>query len=129
MHLIDTSAWIDYFKPSGDPGVRQRVGKILEQNQACWCEMILLELQSSPGSSQSAAISALESVVVLISIDHACWSYACELSRKSKKQGKPVPNTDILIYATACIHQSSLVHNDKHFDWLDDLTGKHIAKR
>ncbi len=127
MHLVDTSAWIDYFKPKGDPKIRNRVGSLLQSSQAAWCEMVFLELQGSPHSKQSKAISLLETVLPLISISPACWKYACELARVSKKQGRPVPNTDALIYATAIIHKVRLAHNDKHFDWLDEITGQSIA--
>lgn len=129
MQLIDTSAWIDYFKSSGNPDVRNRVSQLLSLKQASWCEMILLELQGSPNSKQSAAISILEPTLPLFSINQDCWNYSYELSRVSKSQGKPVPNTDALIYATASIHQIKLTHNDKHFDWLDEITGHSITER
>lgn len=127
MQLIDTSAWIDYFKPTGDPVVRNRVASLLQSNQAAWCEMIFLELQGSPRSKQSKAISLLETVLPLISIHQACWKYAWELARLSRKQGRPVPNTDLIIYSTAIIHKVRLTHNDKHFRLLDEITGQSIA--
>lgn len=129
MHLIDTSAWIDYFKTTGDPGVRERVGALLKQSDASWCELVFLELQGSPNSRQSAAISALEPVLPLYPINQSCWTYAYEIARMSRKLGKPVPNTDILIYATATIYHVKVLHNDKHFDRLDKITGQNIAER
>lgn len=129
MRLIDTSAWIDYFKSTGNPTVSKRVRQLLSENEASWCEMVFLELQGSPNSKQSAAISVLEPILPIISITTECWVYAYELVRISKKAGKPVPNTDALIYSTACIHRRKLVHNDKHFDWLDEITGQNIAER
>lgn len=129
MLLVDTSAWIDYFKSTGDPAVRKHVARLLSQDKVGWCEMIFLELQGSPNSKQSAAISVLKPILPMYSITTDCWSYAYELARISKKAGKPVPNTDALIYATASVYGQKLVHNDKHFDWLDEITGRDTAKR
>ena len=91
--------------------------------------MVFLELQGSPSSKQSAAISLLEPILPILPITTECWVYAYEMARISKKAGKPVPNSDALIYSTAYIHQRKLVHNDKHFDWLDEITGQSIAER
>ena len=123
MQLIDTSAWIDYFKTSGNLEIRQRVAAALKANNAAWCEMVLLELQGSPSSRQSTAISLLEPTIPLLHIDTDCWSRANELAKLCHQSGRPVPNTDALIYATAEKYACTILHNDKHFDWLDDIVG------
>ncbi|NBB81488.1 MAG: PIN domain-containing protein [Verrucomicrobia bacterium] len=129
MQLIDTSAWIDYFKTSGDPDVRIRPASALKANKAALCEMVFLELQGSPNTRQSVAISLLEPVVPVVHIDAVCWSRACQLARLCHQSGHPVPNTDALIYATAERHGCEALHNDKHFDWLDEITGQNITER
>lgn len=129
MDLIDTSAWIDYFKTSGNPEVRERVASALRTNNAVWCEMVFLELQGSPNTRQSVAISLLEPVVPMVHINADCWSRAYELARLCHLSGRPVPNTDALIYSTAEKHGCKTLHNDKHFDWLDEITGQSIAER
>jgi predicted nucleic acid-binding protein len=129
MHLIDTSSWIDYFKSTGNPDIRDQVAQLLTRNEASWCEMVFLELQGSPNSKQSVAIPLLEPVLPHFSINQGCWKHAYQLARLTKTKGKPVPNTDALIYATALHHGLRVFHNDKHFDWLDDVTGHAIAER
>jgi len=129
MDLIDTSAWIDYFKPFGNVEVRQRVASALEANEAVWCEMVFLELQGSPNTGQSVAISLLAQVIPMVHIDADCWSQACEFAKLCHSSGRPVPNTDALIYSTAKRHGCKALHNDKHFDWLDEITGQSIAER
>lgn len=81
MRLIDTSAWIDYFKSTGNLAVSKRVADLLSQNKASWCEMVFLELQGSPNSKQSSAISVLEPILPMMTITTECWMYACELAR------------------------------------------------
>ena len=42
--LIDTSAWAQALRRSGDPSVRARVAKHLADLTAAWCDMVRLEL-------------------------------------------------------------------------------------
>lgn len=44
MVLVDTSAWIHFLWPDGDPAVRDRVTAVLRAGTAAWCPMVRLEL-------------------------------------------------------------------------------------
>ncbi len=44
MTLVDTSAWIESLRPSGDRAVAERVRSLLVNGDAAWCAMARLEL-------------------------------------------------------------------------------------
>ncbi len=46
---------------------------------------------------------------------------AAEIHTELKKQGRPIPDNDILIAATASCHDLILVTNDKHFNLIQNI--------
>jgi len=46
---------------------------------------------------------------------------AAEIHADLKKQGRPIPDNDILIAATALCHKLMLVTDDKHFRYIRDI--------
>ena len=123
MHLIDTSIWLDFINKKSEVELAQRVQELMANKQAAWCPMIQLELQRS-GKERTSALALLDEVLPSLEINQAVWNLAHQLAQACSRKGKPVPNTDILIYATAQHHGCELFHNDKHFDWLADIAAK-----
>ena len=54
--LIDTSAWIHFLRPDGDPAIAGRVQAALVNGVACWCPMIRLELWNGAGGSREKKV-------------------------------------------------------------------------
>ena len=123
MHLIDTSIWLDFINKKSEVELAQRVQELMANKQAAWCPMIQLELQRS-GKERTSALALLDEVLPSLEINQAVWNLAHQLAQACSRKGKPDPNTDILIYATAQHHGCELFHNDKHFDWLADIAAK-----
>ena len=123
MHLIDTSICLDFINKKSEIELAQRVQELMANRQAAWCPMIQLELQRA-GKERTSALALLDEVLPTLDITPAVWQLAHQLAQACSRQGKPVPNTDILIYATAQHHGCEVFHNDKHFDWLADIAAK-----
>ena len=123
MHLIDTSIWLDFLNKKSEVELAQRIQELMKNKQAAWCPMIQLELERS-GKERASALALLNEVLPSLEINQAVWSLAHELAQACSRKGKPVPNTDILIYATAQHHGCQVFHNDKHFDWLAEIAAK-----
>jgi len=52
----------------------------------------------------------------------AAWEKAADIYAKTRKSGKPIEDTDILIAAFCIVNNYTLVTNNvKHFEELDDL--------
>jgi len=123
MHLIDTSIWLDFLNKKSEVELAQRIQELMKNKQAAWCPMIRLELQRA-GKERASALALLDDVLPCLDITPAVWQLAHELAQACSRKGKPVPNTDILIYATAQHHGCQVFHNDKHFDWLAEIAAK-----
>lgn len=120
MYLIDTSIWLDFINKKSEIELAQRVQELMASKQAAWCPMIKLELQRA-GKERASALALLDEVLPSLDITPEVWQRSHQLAQACSRQGKPVPNTDILIYATALHHGCKVFHNDKHFDWLAEM--------
>ena len=113
--LVDSSAWINYFRPDGDKSITEKVDGLLSAGRAGVCEMVMLELRRGKSSGQRKSLELLHEVAVHHAIDSEVWRIAYRVAEKLRSSGRPVPNTDILIYACALRYDLELVHNDRHF--------------
>ncbi len=118
LQLIDTSAWIEYFRKDGDASIREAVTRAIRTRRAAWCELIRLELMRGNRKQRQQA-DLICATFACLSIDGACWKSAHDLAIKASVAGKPVPNTDIIIQACANRHQATVLHRDHHFDILN----------
>lgn len=54
---------------------------------------------------------------------------AAEIHADLKKKGRPIPDADILIAATALTQNLILVSDDSHFQWIEGLTIENWLRR
>lgn len=120
MYLIDTSIWLDFLNNKDNTELVEQLQKLMQEKQVAWCPMIQLELQRF-GKERESILSILEEVLHNFEISQAVWNLAYEIAEKCSRKGRPVPNSDVLIYATACHYGCKVFHNDKHFDWLANI--------
>ena len=122
MILVDSSSWIHFLRPNGDPVVRSRVEAALTSGEACWCPLVCLELWNGAGGDRDRRILRdFELVLLELSIDHEVWAGACDLARRARSTGVSVPATDILIAACARRHGADLETADSDFERLAAL--------
>ena len=121
MKLIDTSLWLEYFRIGAEKKYRDQVIALLSTNEACWCDMVRLELQRVSRKNPKGSMDLLESTLPLLETTRAVWEQANRIATKARARGKPIPNTDILIFATARVHGVELAHRDQHFETLARL--------
>ena len=120
IYLVDTSIWLDFLDKKNDFSHIQKLQELLHNNKAAWCPMVRLELQRS-GKSRESALILFSEVLPSLEITQPIWNLAYTIALICAKKGRPVPNTDVLIYATALHHNCEVFHNDKHFDWLAEM--------
>jgi len=116
MFLIDSSLWIDYFRPRGSPLIKQRVRQVLQADQAIICRVILVEvLRGARGEKEfSLLLDSLGSLPQL-PFDEEVFERAALWGFQLDRKGKIVSTTDLLIAAAA--HEKALVlHNDTDFE-------------
>jgi len=118
--LIDTSAWIEYFRCDGDSKTRERVVESVRSQKAVLCYMALLELMRGNRHQREKAGLVAETLP-LLATDVNCWEKAVDFAIRASEAGKSVPNTDILIFACGIAHRARIIHQDRHFDTLEEL--------
>ncbi len=127
--LIDTLAWIDALRPTGDPSVRKQVHDLLSEGRAATCEMIILELAGgtrTEGEYQELCedLEALQQFPITESV----WRSAYRIAHTLRRKGLSIPPTDNLIAAVALSYPCRLLHCDKHFDLLARHVGLPVWK-
>ena len=116
MHLVDTSAWIESFRPGGDTDVRRAVDTAMWEGEAALCDMVLLELWvGARGAAEQATIERLASNLTVLPIDVDVWRKAHALARACRAAGLTVPTPDLVIAACADHHGVEILERDAHF--------------
>jgi predicted nucleic acid-binding protein len=119
--LIDTSAWIETLRTTGDPAVRARVSEVAVDDRAVLCDMVRIELwNGARGAADHRLLRELEEQLETVPTTAAVWTLARELARSARGKGLTVPAADLLIAACAEHHGLGLIHHDAHFEQLDE---------
>ena len=122
--LVDTSAWIEILRASGDVAVRSRVSALAAEDRVVLCDQVRLELwNGARGGADHRLLSDLEQTLETVPTTPEVWSLARELARSARGEGLTVPAADILIVATAEHHGLGLIHRDAHFERLEQIGG------
>jgi predicted nucleic acid-binding protein len=122
MTLLDTSSLVHFLRRKGDPVVKARLRGILRGGDAAICDMVAVELWMGVGSEEDArAVEALTSVLVLLPTDAGVWNLARRLAARCRREGRPVPASDVVIAACAFANGAGIDAEDAHFEVLRNL--------
>jgi predicted nucleic acid-binding protein len=126
MILIDTSAWIEYFRATGSPAAVE-VRRLLseEPDQVAMCEPVAMEILS--GVNDDVTYAKLERLVnglPSLSIDSSTdFRSAAQIYRAARRAGRTIRSiNDCLIAAVAIHHQARIVHQDNDFEIIGAMT-------
>lgn len=126
MILIDTSAWIEYFRATGSPAAIEVRRLLTEQlNDVAMCEPVAMEILS--GAIEDSVHDRLERLVnglPTLAVDGAVdFRAAAHIYRAARREGKTIRSiSDCLIAAIAIRHTAVLVHRDVDFDVIVAMT-------
>ena len=119
MILIDTSFWIHWLRPDGDPGVWSRVEDALRSGETDWCPIVQLELlNGARGGHEQRVLQRFAEVLPALPMDEEVWSSAYDLARRARSRGVTVPAMDVAIAACARRHGAGLESADTDFELL-----------
>lgn len=121
--LIDTSAWIESFKKTGNKNLQQLIIKSIDSSQVATTNIIILELlQGCRDKREYAEMKLrLESLELLLA-NGKVWNIAYNAGYNLKKNGITVPTIDLIIASIAKAYDYTLIHHDRHFK----LVTKHL---
>jgi predicted nucleic acid-binding protein len=124
--LIDTSAWIEYFRATGSAAAVE-VRRLLseEADQVTMCEPVAMEILSGVNDDDTHAklerlVNGLPSLNFDSSID---FRAAAQIYRGARRAGRTVRSiNDCLIAAVAIRHDVRIIHQDNDFDVIAAMT-------
>lgn len=116
--LVDTSAWIEFFKPGGNQRVKRAVAAALEGGNVVTVSPVLVELLVGLNPTRTADARAIERLRSLEAVE-LNWD-ACDragtLGRSLARRGRRVPTVDLLIAGAAVAAAHEVWHvGDQHF--------------
>ena len=114
MILVDTSAWIDFFR--GTAPLAEQVEDLLGENELAICGPILTELRRGLQSiAERRRVLPLLGGCHLLEQPAALWEEAGELGFFLGRKGRSVKSMDLLIATYALSHSVSLLTRDADF--------------
>lgn len=116
--LIDTCAWIDFFKSqTGIMG--NRVAQLIRTNQAAITGVIIAELlQGIKHKKESERLQVLLRSIHYLPTEDSDWFAAGQLAQQLRMSGLTLPLADILIAVIAQRNEIPVLTVDKHFKHL-----------
>ncbi len=119
--LVDTSAWIEYFKKTSHP-VTKEIESALVLNIAAACKLVFAELiQGARSEKEIDLILDLALVVKVLNESESTWREVGFLSRKLRKQGKTISLIDCYLAVLAKENKAVIITLDKHFPVIEEL--------
>jgi predicted nucleic acid-binding protein len=126
--LADTTAMVAAQR--GGPAPR----RLLDELDELWiCEVVRLEfLRGALNPRHMSALRADLDDLLVAPTDTRAWQRAEEiyagLARMRGDRHRGMPLADVLIAATAEAHGLSVLHDDKHFDLIAEVTGQPMLR-
>ena len=122
MFLIDSSVWVEYFRPTGSPRVKERVRQILQREEAVSCGIIIVEiLRGAKNEKEFQTLKESLGSLPQIPLDDAVIERAAQWGFLLERKGQNIPTTDLFI-ASAAYQKACLLHSDSDFTTISSLT-------
>jgi predicted nucleic acid-binding protein len=116
VKLIDSSCWVDYYRPGGDSRIQTVVAEAIELDEAATCGMIRVEILGYIArQAEYDAVSEDFLGMHDLELSNREFDTAVAIGRALRTKGASVPATDLLIAAAAMNHHATLIHSDRHF--------------
>ena len=116
MTLVDTSAWIEFLRRSGDLAVKGRVAAYIDAADAATSGPIYFELLTGARPAETVDIDMALSFCAILDFSLACWQRAGRIERSLREKGVTVPRDDVFVAAAAIEYGVAVYANDPHFE-------------
>ena len=117
MILVDSSAWIEYYRRGGSRKVRDAVFSAIRDNRAATNGVILVEVVAyAARDADSANVRSDLSGCHWLELATPVFELAVAMGRTLRTRGITVPATDLIIAASARLAGADLLHLDAHYE-------------
>ena len=127
--IIDTSAWIDSFRPKADPKFSSLVKDLILKNRVLMPGIIKTELlRGTKTRGEFNQLSDLLKGITYIPVAEEFWDRLSEFSYQLFRKGITAPLTDSYIALLCIENKVPLLHRDRHFDLIAKKSSLKIVK-
>ena len=124
MVIIDTSAWVEFFRRNGDLRVKLAVKGLLDAFEGALCGPVEMEFLGGARPNEMGEIGRWFGLIPYVRNKQGIWRKAAENFAKLKADGFTVPWNDILIASIAMENDLRVYHaQDKHFEIMSEKLG------
>ena len=118
MILIDTSAWIEFFRRKGNPGIKTRVRDLIADRQAAYTCPVAFELFAGARKEEVEDLRTGLSLAIRTTLLPEDWDAAGTLASIMLGKGIRIPPSDVLIAIAATRTAMPILTTDSHFTLL-----------
>lgn len=127
--LVDTSVWIDFFAARSTAQVAVLESSIDQKEDLCLCGVVLTEvLQGIRDDKQYKQTESVLSNLIYLPMDQSTFLLAANIYRTLRSRGITIRNSVDCMIAAVCIeHKADLLHNDRDFDHIADVSDLQVS--
>jgi predicted nucleic acid-binding protein len=114
--LVDSSVWIDYYRPQGSAHLKRQLQEALGRGTVATLGLIAVEvLQGAPTAQVWHQLREDFLGLHWLELTQPVWLEAAALGARLRQRGLSLPATDVVIAAAAAHYQCRLWHRDMDF--------------
>lgn len=125
--LVDTSAWIEFFRADGAPRVREEVAAQLVSGSAAYTCPVLYEVLVGARPHEVRGIERCLRQATRIEFLPSYWDGAAQLGQKLLRKGITTTPGDVQIAYAAIAHEVPVLCCDRHFSLIQRAVGGALA--
>lgn len=118
--LIDSSAWIEFFRAKGEPGYKSQVADLITLRAAAYTCPVRYELMLGARKQELADLKTGLGFATRIVATAAHWDAASDTAFHLRRKGFNLPALDLLIATVAYVENLPLLARDAHFATIRD---------
>ena len=116
MILVDSSAWIEYYRPQGQARAQAAVAEAITSDQVAVNGILQTEIVGFASSREEyRKLRSDFRAFHWLELTEAVFERAAQLGVALRALGVTVPATDLIIAACAMEAKATLFHLDQHF--------------
>ena len=131
--LVDSSAFIEYYRPSGSTAVQTAVAEAIAAERVAVNGIIQVEIVAfAPDEASYRKLVADFRAFHWLDLGPEEYAFATELGFRLRRQGVTVPPTDLMIAASGIRAGATVYHVDGHYELIakhSKLSVRHLAPK
>ncbi len=126
MVIIDTSAWVEFFRTSGELEIKMAVKSLLDVLEGAICGPVEMEFLGGAGKDEILRIRGLFSLLPYIRNDMNLWGKTAENFSRMRAAGYTLPWNDVMIATISIERNLRVFAKDKHFPLMAEILGMRL---